>query len=170
MIKRLTSFSFTIFFILNFSLGLIGPVLSFTSLTEQLQYSYKQALTYSIATFFADFFSIIIVSYIFFYLSKKCEYKYWLLIYTFSYTVIWISDIFDINQSLRFLSSLGLFFSIFTLYYLLGKLNLEKRKKVIFIIIHILFYFLDAVVSEIIATNPFLKEILTKLTTYIVLC
>ncbi len=157
-IENYSKYSIYIFFILSFTFGLIGPVLSFYSLMEELKFTYEKALIYSIATFIADFISVIIVSFLFFKITNYKNYNYWLLFYSLIYTIIWGSDIFDISQYLRVFSNLGLILSILILFYILK----EKFKNKVYILlaIHIIFYILDAFISELIATNPLILKIL----------
>lgn len=160
-----SNYAFQIFILLNFTFGLIGPMLSFYSLKKDMSIEYKTASIYSLITFLADFFSILIVSWIFFKITRFKNYKFWLLLYSLVYTVVWIFDIFDISQYLRFLSILGLIMSSLLLF-LIIKRKFDIKIRLVLLIIHILFYFLDAVLSEMIATNPILIKVVEFIQTY----
>ena len=68
----------------------------------------EQAFTYGTVTLFADLINVVRLGLI---IEKA----------TIIYVPIWISDVFDVNQSLRVLSNVGLLTSIFVIYKLLPK-------------------------------------------------
>jgi len=142
-------------------LALIGPTLSFFSLILQLNYPSYKALFYALTTYVLD----IAVTFIFgVYLSRTSSlslYKSLKISFVANYPV-WICDIFDIYQPLRILSNIGILFGIAFLFKKLS--DYKDGKYAIFsIIIYILLYILDSIVSELIATNPILKTLLQEI-------
>ena len=151
--------------------ALIGPVLSFYSLYFTENFSFLNAIIYSITTYVLDLLVVVIFAFIFSKISKNFYFVNFdksLKFITIVYIVIWLSDIVDIYQPLRILSNVGLIYSFYLLY--TGIIHLEKKiekSKVnkLFIIssfIHLGLYILDAAISEMIAMNPLLKEMLSS--------
>jgi len=140
--------------------GLIGPVLSFYSLTTQMKYSIGKAFLYSVTTYFMDLLVVLVFSYLVFRLFERDFHKT-LKMYVLVNIPIWLSDIFDIYQPLRILSNVGLIYSFYILYKVLESIDL-KKKFIILSVFHLVLYVIDAVLSEIIATNPVLLKLLQK--------
>ncbi len=141
------------------SFALIGPTLSFFSLRLQSGYPVQKAFLYSVTTYLMDLLMIIVFSYTISKLFKK-ELNPILKFYTIVNIPIWLSDIVDIYQPLRILSNAGLLYSFYVLW--TGSKYLNIRKFYLFIaVIHIFLYVINALVSELIATNPILKKLFT---------
>ncbi|WP_097001052.1 YIP1 family protein [Persephonella hydrogeniphila] len=140
------------------SFALIGPILSFFSLTSQSNYSMQKALLYSTTTYFMDILMIIIFSYTISKILKK-DLNQILKFYTVVNIPIWISDVVDIYQPLRILSNVGLIYSFYVLWTGSGFVTIKKYYFFI-AIFHILLYIINAFLSELIATNPILKALL----------
>jgi len=161
---------------LNYGLtfALIGPVLSFYSLYIEENYPIKKVLTYSLTTYVLDLLSVLILaSFLFFIFILFKNYKNFdsaFKLSLFIYIPIWLSDIVDIYQPLRILSNVGLIYSLYLLYLglkIIFDIKISMKKDFIFFIficsIHLILYILDALFSEIIVTNPVLKEFLNHL-------
>lgn len=149
------------FFVYGFTFALIGPVLSFYSLTYQLSYSPDRTILYSLTTYFMDLLIVIIFSFL---LSVLFGVKFEKILkfYVVVNIPVWIGDIFDIYQPLRILSNLGFIYSFYILWIGIKILNL--RKQAVFIIgLHLILYVLNALLSEMIATNPLLLKILKSI-------
>ena len=133
--------------------GLIGPVLSFISLKD---ISFQKAVIYAPTTYIADMTVLFIFSSL---AAKllKIDFSTVMKFYILVNIPIWLSDIFDIYQPLRVLSNLGFLYSFYLLYIGLKFFKKEKYLLPVFVI-HLVLYVLDAVLSEIIATNPILKK------------
>ena len=162
-IKRYTSDNQTgwdYFFRYALTFGLIGPVLSFYSLTTQMKYSIGKAFLYSITTYLMDLLVVLIFSYFVFRFFKK-DFHRVLKMYILVNIPIWLSDISDIYQPLRILSNIGLIYSFYLLYRGLEIIGLKKRFFILSVF-HLILYVMDAVLSEIIATNPILLKLLQK--------
>ncbi len=146
------------FFVYGFTFALIGPVLSLYSLIFQMSYSFNKAVLYSLTTYFMDLLTVIIFSFLLSVLSDL-NFEKILKFYVVVNIPVWIGDIFDIYQPIRILSSLGFLYSFYVLWIGIGTLNL--RKQAVFIIgLHLILYVLNALLSEMIATNPLLLKIL----------
>ncbi len=160
---------------LNYGLtfALIGPVLSFYSLFFKENYPLKKVLTYSSATYILDLLNVIVLSFFVFFIFKILKsvrsFEYAFKISLFSYIPIWISDIVDIYQPLRILSNLGLIYSFYILYtglQYLFKIDIKKKEDfsffILIVVVHVFLYSLNAFVSEMIVTNPVLKEFINR--------
>ncbi len=146
------------FFVYGFTFALIGPVLSLYSLIFQMSYSFNKAVLYSLTTYFMDLLTVIIFSFLLSVLSGL-NFEKILKFYVVVNIPVWIGDIFDIYQPIRILSNLGFLYSFYVLWVGTGILNL--RKQAVFIIgLHLILYVLNALLSEMIATNPLLLKIL----------
>lgn len=146
------------FFKYALTFGLIGPVLSFISLKDIF---FQKAIIYAPATYIADMTVLFVFSFL---VSKllKIDFPTVMKFYILVNIPIWLSDIFDIYQPLRVLSNLGFLYSFYLLYIGLKFFKKEKYILPVFVI-HLVLYVLDAVLSEIIATNPILKKMLGAL-------
>ncbi len=173
-IFRAKESKFDLFLNYGITFALIGPVLSFYSLFFQENYPIKKVLTYSLTTYILDLITVLVLSVfvflIFKFFNKSKNFDYAFKIALFIYIPIWISDFVDIYQPLRILSNLGLIYSFYVLYKGLQFLfNIDLRQKTDFIFyssiigIHFLLYVLNAIISEVIATNPVLKEFLNRI-------
>lgn len=154
--------------------ALIGPICSFYSLYFQENYPLEKVFTYSLTTYILDLITVLILSVLIFlifkYFQKSRYFDYAFKIALFIYIPIWFSDFVDIYQPLRILSNLGLIYSFFILYkglQVLFDIDLKRKQDLIFYLsisgIHILLYALNAAVSEMIVTNPILKEIVNQI-------
>jgi len=142
MIKRLT-----IWLILNS----IGPILSFYSLQTQLNYSWKIALTYSIATYFVDLIVVVIFAYFLNKLVYKNNFSQSLTLSLKFHYFLWIFDIFDIYQPLRILSNIWLLVWFFYLRFKLK--NIKFDKFVIIIVTYLILYGINSLIAESIAPS-----------------
>ncbi|NPA54437.1 MAG: hypothetical protein GXO21_07200 [Aquificae bacterium] len=140
------------------TLALIGPVLSFFSLKLQEGYSDIDALVYSVTTYFMDIATVIVFSFI---TSRflKVDFSLLMKIYVGVNFPIWLSDIVDIYQPLRFLSNIGLLYSFYILWSGLGFIK-QKDKFIWTALIHLVLYVSNATISELIATSPLVKKVL----------
>ncbi len=160
LLERLSSSGWRVFWSASLSVGLLGPILSFFTLQNQMHYSLSKAIAYSLVSFTADIVSILL-------------FAFWLRRIGFAvpravgtatvvYIPLWIFDIFDIYQPLRFLSNLGLAFSI---WFLLNLLNeLPQKDRVLSSILFLFLYIADALSAEIIAHSPLLLRLVKLLT------
>jgi len=149
------------FFIFGFTFAVIGPILSFYSLISQLEYSMNRALLYSLTTYFMDLLTVIIFSFFISVLSGK-NFEKILKSYVIVNIPIWICDVFDIYQPLRVLSNIGFLYSFFLLWVVINIQQL-RRYAVFVILLHLILYILNALVSELIATNPLILNILRSI-------
>ena len=135
--------------------GLIGPVLSFISLKD---ISFQKAIIYAPVTYIADMTVLFIFS---FFTAKllRMDFSTIMKFYILVNIPIWLSDVFDIYQPLRVLSNIGFLYSFYLLYTGLRFFKKEKYILPVFVI-HLVLYVLNAVLSEVIATNPILKKMI----------
>ena len=146
-------------FVFMLILNSIGPLLSLYSLYITGSYTLTKSLIYAVGTYLLDIISIFVFS---LFLNKSIKnfslsdsFKFSVIIYT----PIWLSDIVDINQYLRPLSSLGLIYSLFLLFLFLKIINKEKGYILVAITLFLLLYFFDSFIAELIITNPILEKI-----------
>jgi len=113
------------FLITYFSLGAIGPLLSYFSLQE-VGFSQLRALTYSLATFALDGASVLLFALF----LKGLLHSYGRALYysTVFYLPLWLFDVFDLSQETRFLSNLALPVSLYLIYRVLKPFGLRGRK------------------------------------------
>ncbi len=141
-------------------LASIGPIFSFYNIHFIENFPIQKALTYSLTTYFLDTSFSFLFAYILT-IILKIDFEKALKISIFSQTAIWLSDIVDISQYLRPLSNIGLALSLYSLYFVLKKiLNIELKYIAVLIAIFLILYSLNAFISEMIFTNPYLKMIL----------
>jgi len=158
IINQNVDIKFTILYMLT--LASIGPILSFYNITFIEKLPITRAVLYSLTTYILDTTFSILFAYILKTLLKM-DNKKALKISIFSQTAIWLSDIVDISQYLRPLSNIGLALSLYSLYFVLKNIIKTKIKYVLILIAVFLFlYIINALISEMILTNPYLKEIL----------
>ena len=145
-----------LFFLLWFTLGTLGPLLSFYSLQE-VGFSEGRALLYSAVTFFLDGLNVLFLSgFIQKFLQK--DFNYSLKLAVLVYSPLWLFDFFDMRQELRFLSNLGLIFSLYVLYKLTeGKAFLKLSA------VHIFLYAINSLTAELIASSPLFSEIVNSI-------
>ena len=138
-----------------FALASIGSILSFISLYFFEREPVAKVLLYSVVIYALDIISVLLFS---FYLSVFLSIKFpqALNISVFASVPVWISDIVDIYQPLRFLSVLGLFYSIYILFLWFRSLSVENKK--LHIGIYVSLYFANALISEAIFKNPLVKK------------
>ncbi len=139
--------SYFLFLLLWFTLGALGPLLSFYSLQEA-GFSEGRALLYSIVTFFLDGLNVLLLSGFIRKFLKK-DFNSSLKLAVLVYSPLWVFDFFDIRQELRFLSNLGLIFSLYILYKLIGGRAFLKLSAV-----HVFLYALNGLTAELIASSP----------------
>ena len=162
VIKEVIETKFSLFSILLYMLVLnsIGPLLSIYSMYIKENLPIEKAVIYSVITYILDILSILIFS---FFLSKtenNLSYKDSFQFSVIVYTPIWLSDIVDISQYLRPLSSLGLIYSLILLILLFKFLKKDKPYIFISLTVYIILYILDSLIAESIITNPILKKLL----------
>ena len=136
-----------------FLLSLIGPIISYFTLQTQSNYSKYTAILYAIFSLLLDFLSLFIFAFV----LKILKVKDFLKISLKAYAVMWIFDILDLKQNLRFLSNIGLFLSYI---YLFNILKVKINIKIYLIILWVSLYILDALICELIASSPTIKAIL----------
>ena len=140
-----------------FVLASVGSILSFVSLYFFEGENVFKVITYSLLIYILDIISVVCFG---FYLSiwGKIDIKTALNISIFATTPVWLSDIVDLYQPLRPLSTLGLLYSIYILFLWLRSLKLKK------ILLHVgtylVLYILNAFISEVFFQNPLVKKIL----------
>ncbi|WP_457570175.1 hypothetical protein [Desulfurobacterium sp.] len=150
---------FKLFFISLFLVGSWGPILSFYSLQAQSGYSWERSLAYGVVTFVLDGLNVLLLAFSVKWLcnNEYLQFRKALSAAVFIYFPIWLSDVVDLNQSLRVLSNIGLFVSFLFLYSLCkGKV----KNFLILLLLHIIFYALNAAVAEMIALNPLLLRLI----------
>ncbi len=143
-----------------FILNSIGPVLSFYSMHILEKIPLEKTVEYCVSTYILDIVSIVIFSLLFYAFEKRNNLVFFIKLFSLAYTPIWISDIADINQYLRPLSTLGLFYSIYILYTIFLFMDIFKTKIVLYLLVFVILYILDAALAETIVKNPFLMEFL----------
>jgi len=151
-------FKFTVIYMLI--LASIGPILSFFNITYIEKLPLNRAILYSLTTYFFDTSFSFLFAFI---LAKllKLDFLTAFKISVFSQTAIWLSDVVDISQYLRPLSNIGLALSLYSLYLVLNRiLSVDKKRTFVSIGIFLILYMVNAFVSELILTNPYLKKIL----------
>ncbi|NPA12669.1 MAG: hypothetical protein GXO45_01640 [Aquificae bacterium] len=146
-----------VFFRYGITFALIGPVLSFYSITTQTGHSWQKALLYSITTYILDLAVVVVFSAV---LSKilKIPFSKMLSVYTVVNIPIWLSDIVDIYQPARILSSVGLLYSFVVLFRGLNFLRGEGY--ILACVLHIILYTLNSLVAEMIVANPILAKLI----------
>ncbi len=148
--------SFRRLILLSLLTALIGPVLSFYSLTHQLDYTTSRAFLYSITTYSMDLISLFLFSLIL-RLSFGVRFSEAFTLYVVVNLPLWLADVFDLSQELRFLSNLGFLYSLYVLWVGARVLALPGFRVISF---HAVIYLLNSALSELIATNPVLLRIL----------
>lgn len=140
-----------------FILASIGSILSFISLYFFEREPLEKVIFYSLVIYLLDILSVLLFA---FYLAVFLSVKYTeaLNISVFATVPVWLSDVVDIYQPLRPLSVLGLFYSVYILF--LWFKNLNARNPKLHIVMYILFYFANALISEAIFKNPLVRKIL----------
>ncbi len=144
-----------------FLLALIGPVLSIISMHFIERIPLNKTILYSVTTYFMDIISVYIYAYFVIKSNKKLDFNTALKITAFASTPIWLSDIVDIYQLLRPLSSLGLLYSLYLLYTAFKVKNAKKDFILFALIIFILLYTLNSLIAESIVQNPFIEKYLS---------
>jgi len=141
-----------------FTLGLIGPVLSFFTLQTQAGYGFERALLYAVVSFIADLLSILIFAKVYSRFAGSFEEagKEALL----AYLPMWLFDIFDAYQPLRFLSNLGFVISLIVLYGFIKRKGATFKVVLALLLLWAVLYALDGMLSEAIALSPLGKELL----------
>lgn len=139
------------------SLASLGSILSFISLYFIKKESFLKVLNYVIVIYFLDLISVVVFG---LYLSKRMEqsFKDAFRLSVFSTVPVWLSDLVDIYQPLRPLSTLGLLYSVYILFLWLRNLQVESIP--IHLGVYVMLYVLNAVASEAIIQNPVVREIL----------
>ena len=151
-LKRSLSNGVFLFFLLWFTLGALGPLLSFFSL-QKVGYSEGRALLYSVLTFFLDGLNVFLLSLIFRkFLSIGFQES--LRLATLTYSPLWLFDFFDVSQSLRSLSNLGLILSLYVLYRLTGGREFLKLSAV-----HVFLYGVNGFIAELTASSPLFVKV-----------
>ncbi len=140
-----------------FTLGLIGPVLSFFTLQTQAGYGTERALLYAVVSFVADLLSILIFAKVYSRFAGSFEEA--ALESLAAYLPMWLFDLFDAYQPLRFLSNLGLLVSIFVLNRLMGNRRLTAKVRLNLITLWVVLYALDGFLSEFIAASSLARWI-----------
>ncbi len=149
-------------FILRYvlTLALIGPVLSLFSMTVIEGITLKKALFYAVTTYIMDIISVYVYAIIVRLLDREIDLQSSLKISAFGSTPVWLSDIVDIYQPLRPLSTLGLIYSLYIIYMAI-KLKSPKGYKIVglLLLIFIVLYVLNSLIAESIVQNPIVKQI-----------
>jgi hypothetical protein len=142
----------------GFTLGLIGPVLSFFTLQSQAGYGTERALLYAVVSFIADLLSILVFSKVYSRFAGGFEKagREALL----AYLPMWLLDIFDIYQPLRFLSNLGFVISLIFLYRCVREKGISFKVISALLSLWAVLYLLDGIISEAVALSPLGKELL----------
>ena len=136
-----------------FLLSLIGSIISYFTLQTQSNYSKYTAILYAIFSLLLDLLSLFIFAFV----LKILKVKNPLKISLKAYAIMWMFDIFDLKQNLRFLSNIGPFLSCI---YLFNVLKIKINIKIYLIILWVSLYILDALICELIASSPIFKAIL----------
>jgi hypothetical protein len=142
----------------TFTLGLIGPVLSFFTLQTQAGYGTERALLYAVVSFIADLLSILMFAKV--YSRFAGSFEEVALESLAAYLPMWLFDVFDAYQPLRFLSNLGLLVSVLVLNRFMGKRGLTAKVRLTLITLWVVLYALDGFLSELIAASPLTKLLL----------
>lgn len=139
-----------------FTLGLVGPVLSYFSL-QGVGFSPERALLYSALTFLFDGLSVILFA---LYIRRwGGEWDGALYTSTLVYLPLWLFDLFDISQSLRPLSNLALPLSLY-LIYKSGKGRAPFKEVLLGETLFLALYALNGLTAELIASSPLFKRLL----------
>ena len=146
-----------VFFRYGIFIALIGPVLSLYSLTTQSGYSLDKSLIYGIITYFMDLIVVVLFSIIISFLEKVSVDNV-LKAYVLVNILIWFFDVFDIYQPLRIVTNVGFFYSFYLLWIGLGCLRINM--KILFLVMHGIFYVVNAFLSEFMALNPLIRYFL----------
>ncbi|NPA53925.1 MAG: hypothetical protein GXO21_04585 [Aquificae bacterium] len=155
------SYSFTLRYMLT--LALIGPILSFYSMFIIENISIGKTILYCITTYVLDIICVYIFAYILSFFEKEGNFFTFFKITVFSSTAIWISDIVDIHQILRPLSSLGLLYSLYLLYIAFKNFSIPSKRILAYISLFVILYILNALVAESIVQNPLVAKILKEI-------
>ncbi len=157
VLKEMERVSFYSALLYAFILASIGSILSFISLYLFEKENLIKVVSYSILIYVLDIMSVFLFAY---YLKKfkAFNFKKAFVLTTFATTPVWLSDIVDIYQPLRPLSTLGLIYAVYILHLWFKELGI--RKYLFPIAIYVILYFLNAIISEAIFKNPLLKNIL----------
>ena len=142
-----------VFLLASLTLGLIGPVLSYFTLQSQGGYSQETALAYAATSYLLDVLSVVLFA-LFLRSRFGLSVKRAFYVSTVAYVPLWIFDLFDAYQQLRFLSNGGLLVSL---------LYLKRKLESGFAGSAALFAFLyvvDALVAESIASSSLFKEVI----------
>ena len=142
-----------------FLFALIGPVLSIISMYFIERIPLNKTVLYSVTTYFMDIISVYIYAFVVKF-NKKLDFNTALKITAFASTPIWLSDIVDIYQFLRPLSSLGLLYSLYLLYTAFQVKNAKKDFILFALITFILLYTLNSLIAESIVQNPVIAKLL----------
>jgi hypothetical protein len=145
------------FLISYFTLGALGPVLSYFSLQE-LGLSSTRALTYSLVTFAFDGVSVLLFA--LFIKRFSLSYNRALYYSTLFYLPLWLFDLFDLTQETRFLSNLALPVSLYLIYKVLKSWNLRRRELLLSEALFLFLYVLNGLSSEFIAPSPAFRKLL----------
>jgi len=142
-----------LFFLAYFTLGLVGPLLSYFSL-QKTGFSPERALLYSALTFLFDGLSVILFA---LYIKKRWGEGWEKALYTSTliYLPLWLFDFFDVSQHLRPLSNLALPVSLY-LIYRFGR----GREFLTGAALFLLLYSLNGLTSELIASSPLFEKFL----------
>jgi len=150
-------------FILKYvlTLALIGPVLSLFSMTVIEGITFKKSIFYSITTYIMDIISVYIYAVIIRLLDKEVDLQSSLKISAFGSTPVWLSDIVDIYQPLRPLSTLGLLYSLYIIYMAI-KLKSPKGYRVVglLLFVFIVLYVVNSLIAESIVQNPIVRQVI----------
>ncbi|WP_456341750.1 hypothetical protein [Thermovibrio sp.] len=140
-----------------FTLGLVGPVLSYFSL-QGVGFSPERALLYSLLTFLFDGLSVLFFA---LYIKRRWggEWEGALDTSTLVYLPLWLFDFFDISQSLRPLSNLALPLSLY-LIYKSGKERVPFKEILLGETLFLVLYTLNGLTAELIASSPLFKRLL----------
>jgi hypothetical protein len=143
-----------------FTLGLVGPLLSYFSLQEA-GFSPERALLYSALTFLFDGLSVLLFA---LYIKKRRGEEWEGALYrsTLIYLPLWLFDFFDVSQSLRPLSNLALPVALY-LIYRFGKERVEKREILMGEFLFLILYSLNGLTAELIASSPLFERVLVYL-------
>jgi len=145
-----------LFLLTYFTLGLVGPLLSYFSLQEA-GFSPERALLYSFLTFLFDGISVLLFA---LYIKKRWREEWDGALYrsTLIYLPLWLFDFFDISQNLRPLSNLALPAALY-LIYRFGRERVGRKEILIGGALFLFLYSLNGLTAELIASSPLFKKI-----------
>jgi hypothetical protein len=144
-----------------FTLALIGPILSFYSMFVIENIPLWRTVLYGITTYFLDILCTYIFAFILYKLEKRERFDLYLKLAVFSSTAIWLSDIVDIHQMLRPLSTVGLLYSLYLLYVAFSYMRISAKRIFVYIFIFIILYVLNALIAEAIVQNPIVARLMS---------